>query len=104
VGDAMIACPRCRGRGTFNAFVSRSDGSGGYEEGIRCAHCRGASLVSDTQKRWMDRGALCRLDRVKRGESLMQAAHRLGLSPATVSAMEQGRENPSPLETSHDPR
>lgn len=93
-----ITCPHCQGRGTFAAFVSRGDGSGGYEEGIPCRTCRGVGTVSNTQKLWIDRGALCRFERQKRGESLMQAAQRLGLSPATVSGMEQGKHDPAPLE------
>jgi RecJ-like exonuclease len=98
MAESKITCPHCRGRGSFDAFVEREDGSGGYEEGIQCRTCRGAGVVSDTQKLWIDRGALCRLDRVKRGESLMQAADRLGLSPAIVSGMEQGKSDPAPLE------
>jgi len=91
------ACPSCAGVGTFAAFVDRDDGTGCYDPAVPCPRCKTSGRVPIEQLRWAEAGAVYRKARVARGESLMEAAQRLGLSPAAVSAMEQGRSDPAEL-------
>lgn len=97
MGDGTIGCPSCRAAGRFAAFVDREDGTGNYEPSMRCPRCSGSGRVPATQARWSALGAAHRKARVGRGESLMQAAARLGMRPAELSAMEQGRIDPAQI-------
>ncbi len=96
--DSTMTCPACRGDGSFGAFVDREDGTGNFEPKVRCPRCDGAGQVPAIQLQWMERGAVCRKARAARGETLMELSQRIGLSPAQISAMEQGRLDPAPLE------
>lgn len=96
-----IACPDCEGRGNVAAFVDgERDGVayGHFDHRARCLRCMGRGLVPAQALDWMSRGrALASLRRAKM-ESLNTAARRLGMSAVEMSAMENGKADPAPLE------
>lgn len=89
------ACPSCKGAGTFAAFVDRDDGTGNFDPAVSCPRCAATGRVPIQQMRWSEIGAAHRRARVAKGESLRAASVRMGVSPATLSAMEQGSIEPA---------
>ena len=90
-------CPRCRGLKGGPAFVDTAD-SGWYEPFIPCSLCKGEGTLTAEQMQRYEEGRWHREKRLARGESLRQCAHRLGVSPAAVSAYES-RLGPCPFAT-----
>lgn len=98
-------CPECDGRGTFAAFVDghRPDGTawGEFRPAVQCFLCGGAGKIPEEHLKWRAIGEAHRKARVKRMESIREAAERLGVSPSQLSAMEYGRLDPALL---HQPK
>lgn len=95
-----VVCPTCCGDRQVMAFVDGRDKNGkrwGRQERIACMQCAGTGTISAERARWMEECRVHRLARVDRRESLHEAAQRLGITPAQVSAMETGRQDPAGL-------
>ena len=93
----MRACPDCEGCGRMPALVNRGP-AGCRWETIDCLTCNGAGTMpalayAELLGRRL-RGNELRSQRMERGESLREAAKRLGMAPERLSALEHGRELP----------
>lgn len=88
-----LTCPDCNGAGTMTALVNRT--SGCKEENVVCAVCRGSGGLSDEQFQALELGRKAYLERVARGESLREAAVKIGCLPVALSDFEHGR-GPAP--------
>lgn len=93
----MIACPRCKGTGNGGlAFVSSRTGS--FTAETKCNICLGTGNVSAQVGDWVLLGEKHRKARVEEGIGLHERAAALGITPARLSAMENGRSDPAMLE------
>lgn len=95
-----VVCPTCRGDRQVMAFVDGRDKNGkrwGRNGMVDCMTCEGTGSIPVERARWMEEGRTHRQARVDRRESLHEAAQRLGITPAQVSAMETGRQDPAGL-------
>lgn len=90
-----MICPDCKGEKTVFAHIHRRHGSG--FEHINCMRCEGLGEVDDRQAEWMPAGQMHREARIKRQESLLECARRLGIAPVELSAMERGTSDPRRL-------
>lgn len=91
----MMICPDCKGSKKLTAFVDGPDFNGLAQ--IDCLRCKGAGEVNPDTERWMKIGGTHRTWRVAQHESLMECATRLGIGPAELSGMENGRADPTRL-------
>jgi len=88
-----ITCPRCKGTGLGGRFLLR-----GKLVTAPCGLCGGATYVSVDVARWIPIGERHRKARVAEGISIHERAATLGITPARLSAMENGRADPAMLE------
>lgn len=90
-----LVCPRCHGKPSPPRvyYATKSDGScvSGVDASP-CALCGGTGHVPPEKATAFARGAQMRRARLAIGESLMEAAKRMGITPAELSAREHGRE------------
>lgn len=93
-----MKCPDCCGTGKTGhvhvnfGYDERTGGCRGeWRETMPCLRCKGSGEVSDEMAQWMADGKAMRDARVARGESLMEAARRMGMGSAELSAIEHGR-------------
>lgn len=92
--DIPVTCPACRGKDAVESvrFVTKSNGEHRHEIGAwPCDLCKGAKVVTAAQAAAFAKGRQMRDERVARGESLFEAAKRMGISSAQLSAIEHGR-------------
>ena len=87
-----VQCRFCNGMGyTGPVHVNRGNGHGEWIDRIECTHC---GTTGQWDAAHLDRyieGQAHREARVGRGESLREAAVRLGVTPAQLSSFETGR-------------
>lgn len=88
-----IPCPRCEGSGLGGRFLLR-----GEIVTAPCSLCGGATYVSVDVARWIPIGEKHRKTRVAEGISIHERSAALGITPARLSAMENGRADPAMLE------
>ncbi len=88
-----IPCPKCKGTGSGGNFLLR-----GQFVTAPCSICSGATYVSIDVAKWIPLGEKHRKERVAEGISLHERAAALGITPARLSAMENGRADPAMLE------
>lgn len=95
-------CPACKGERGVHALVDGRTYSG--PRWVPCFFCEGMGRVNGTQfDRWKI-GRSHRDARVANGESMHECARRLGISVAELSAMENGRSDPTRLADQARPR
>ncbi|WP_345840856.1 hypothetical protein [Shewanella algae] len=86
-----MICNDCNGKGVVNAFVNTGlDSSQHYYGQTHCYRCNGTGSVPEEMTQWIEDGKRLRQERVQRGETLLMAANRQGLSIAQLSAIETG--------------
>lgn len=86
-------CPECSGKKQFFAFVNTGvDYKKHYSRMVDCFLCKGTGTVTHAVIAQVVAGKALRKERLARSETLSQAAQRLGVSPAKLSAIENGRE------------
>lgn len=86
-----LTCQRCNGLGIIGpVHINRGERPHTWEM-MRCSSCGGSGYWSAQQAVAVREGEAMRKERLERDESLREAARRLGMSPAQLSAMEQGR-------------
>jgi hypothetical protein len=89
-------CQRCNGNGVVGpVHINRGDNPHTWEM-IRCSSCGGSGYWSNHQAAAARDGEALRQERLARDESLREAAKRMGISPAELSAIEQGRVRSTP--------
>ena len=82
-------CPRCNGKRSGYAFISRAGNCQGRE--IDCSFCGGRGEVTEREADLYREGERRRDERVLAGRSLREEAKRLGITPAELSAIERGQ-------------
>lgn len=87
---STITCPHCDGKRQVYAFLNH--GPDMHASGfINCQACNGTGEVTQEHAARIASGEKARRERIERGESLNDAARRLGITPAQLSARERGR-------------
>lgn len=87
-----ITCPHCDGKGWVYAFLNNGPDYRTHTSGfVQCLTCQGMSAITTEHAERIETGERMRRERVERGESLNEAARRLGITPAQLSARERGR-------------
>ena len=84
-----MKCPSCDGKGERFAFVNMGD-KPHYSGYFPCNTCKGTGLITDEHCRRIIAGKAAREARQARGETLMQAARRKGVSALEISRFERG--------------
>lgn len=96
-----LTCPDCRGEKTLMAFVDghRPDGTsfGGLQR-VNCLTCSGTGEVDKEHADRLAAGKAMRAARLANDQSLRDAAKERGISPAHLSAIENGRTLPTDTE------
>ena len=91
----MPVCPECKGRKGGEAFINRgSDISMHSCEWVMCSLCKGSGDVSEELMRRRAAGQEWESERRKGGESVIETAERLGVSPSAITAVKRGRADP----------
>lgn len=93
-----MICPACNGTGDGGAvhvntgFNERTGRCSGYwKQASECFRCSGKGIVPDEMIEWIRKGKELRKIRKDSGESLHDAAARLGIDICELSAIELGR-------------
>lgn len=86
----MIECKACKGSGEVEAHLNYG-GSDGEWKVINCPTCRGAGEITTEHAARIEAGKKLRDQRVAAGILLRDAAKAQGLTPAQLSAIENGR-------------
>lgn len=87
-----MECPGCDGRKTVFAFLNLGEDYRKHRQGnIPCMTCGGTGEISAEHAARIEDGHRLYQERVARGETLMEAAIRQGMTPAQLSAIEHGR-------------
>ncbi len=93
-----MICPSCKGKGTSVAFVdwhddSKEHGMDGELMELECHYCGGTGAIADVEawRKREQRGRNMRNERKSKGESLRDAAKRMGISATKLSQIERGR-------------
>lgn len=85
-----MRCPECEGGGPFIALVKPRRGPC-RTEFVECQACKGTGEIDEEQARRIEEGRRLMKERIARGESLREAAVRLGVSVVKLSQLEHGR-------------
>lgn len=88
--DGTIPCPVCDGGTLRRSGLVMRDGVCALED-IDCSTCGESGRVPADYAARVEAGQRMRAERVARRESLRDAAARLGITPAQLSAREMGR-------------
>lgn len=91
----MTICPKCRGAKVLPSFVHYTPESGkqsGFDPDHPCSLCQGNGEITEEHAARIVEGDRLREDRVARKVSLRDEAKRLGIEPAKLSALENGRD------------
>jgi hypothetical protein len=90
----MIECPSCKGKKESLCFHNTGpDSSKHYSSVDVCHTCSGLGNITPEHKERMDYGKKLKLARLSTGESLKDAAARLGVGSAELSSIESGRQS-----------
>ena len=92
----MAICQVCEGTGRVGPVFIDWRGGGEYRESMPCYGCRGSGEWSDARLAAHQRGQAMREARVAAGKSIREAAREMGVSPADLSKMERGEQEPRP--------
>lgn len=88
VAEFSETCQRCRGEGVGHVLA------GGKFREVPCDACDGRGKVTPEHAERLQRGLKLREDRIHRSRSLRAEAAWRGISPTTLSLMEQGKIQP----------
>lgn len=87
-----MKCIKCGGKGKSVVHHNTGlDSSGHYWKELSCGFCSGTGDMSDEQFETIHNGIAQRKARQARGETLSEAASRMGICISSVSAVENGR-------------
>lgn len=87
-----MVCPACDGRKEVMVHCNRGDQPHTWEM-MLCRTCYGKGEITEEHSRRIEEGEKLRADRLARNLSLIQEAARLGITPMTLSRIENGRES-----------
>lgn len=86
---AELPCPSKCENGRVFAHINRGDKPHTWEW-IACFTCKGAGKITPEHMERIAAGQKMREERLARDESLMEAARRMGITPAELSRRERG--------------
>lgn len=84
-------CPSCDGFKTVRALCNYGPPKGCVWEQLPCITCHGAGQISDEQAKDIAERERIRRARIDLGESMSQAAQRLGMTLREYNDYEHGR-------------
>lgn len=88
----LTPCRYCDGRGYVGpVHVNRGSLGSEWLDRIECTHCGETGQWDEEHVAMYEEGQRHKRDRVMRGETLREAAARLGLTPGQLSSFETGR-------------
>ena len=86
----LVKCPVCLGNCRVFVAIDRSNGIG--DIGWRpCYECGGSGTVTEERANAIRKGRELRQARVNRGETLREAATKMGITTIELSRIEQGK-------------
>ena len=89
---STITCPHCDGKRQVYAFLNHGPDYRTHTSGyMNCQTCHATGEITQEHAARIASGEKARRERIERGESLNDAARRLGITPAQLSARERGR-------------
>lgn len=89
----MKQCPFCLGKKGSTCHVNTGlDSSEHRREWIDCSQCGATGEITEHHHEHVIKARTKRKERVARGETMRDAADRLGISVAKLCAMETGRD------------
>lgn len=96
-GGFRVICPKCGGKPAEPSVVFMNTGEDytKHRQEMRvmpCGVCDGSGQATPEQAHRYWEGRRMRDERIARGETLGEAAERMGLTPAQLSAIEHGRQ------------
>ncbi len=81
-------CPTCQGRGELTGYAE----PGFRLVTVKCNDCKGTGEITPEHLQRIEQGRQMRRDRRARGESMTEAAKRLGMTIIQYNHLEHGRE------------
>ena len=86
-----IYCAGCNGAGSIGpVHLNYGNGRGEWRDNVTCFDCDGTGRWSEERLAAYRHGQTMRAERVSRGETILAAAHREGVSPSEISRRERG--------------
>ncbi len=87
-----MKCPLCKGTKQIYGHANTGPDSSKHRWEMQpCLTCKGTGEVDDDYHNRVAAGMQMRMERLARGESLYDAAIRMGISSSELSARETGR-------------
>lgn len=91
-----MKCVKCGGKGKSMVHHNTgADSSGHYWRELSCSYCDGTGDMSDMQMQKIEDGVAQRKARQAKGETLSEAAFRMGVCISAISAIENGKKSVS---------
>lgn len=91
MSEPTITCPNCAGAGRVNAFINGGADLSKHSLGpVTCFRCSGVGKVPSEALRWAEFGKILTRRRHAAGFTLMAGAQALRMTPAALSAIENG--------------
>jgi DnaJ-class molecular chaperone len=84
-------CPSCNGAKELRALCNYGPPKGCVWEMVPCITCHGAGEISDAEAKAIEEHGRIRRERLDRGESMKDAATRLGMTLREYNDYEWGR-------------
>lgn len=85
-------CKRCDGQGTLGpVHINRGEKPHEWRNEVTCWDCDGTGVWSEKRMEAWQKGRRQRAARIEKGETMIEAASRLGVSVAVLCAIEAGR-------------
>ncbi|MBW9398656.1 helix-turn-helix transcriptional regulator [Leclercia sp. EC_58] len=87
----LITCTDCADAGCKSAFINGGRDLSKHRYGaVTCFRCEGKGKVPAQALRWAEYGQILKSRRTRAGFTLMAGAEALKMTPAALSAIEQG--------------
>lgn len=88
---SVQTCPDCDGFKTLRALVNYGGARGCVSEMVPCITCHGEGQITDEQAAAIEKSERIRRERLDLGETMKQAAQRLGMTLREYNDYEHGR-------------
>lgn len=89
--QSMQTCPSCDGQKVVQALCNYGPPKGCVWESVACITCHGVGAITEEQSRAIAEHERIRRERLALGETMSQAAQRLGMTLREYNDYEWGR-------------